>query len=304
MNITLRQLETGRVQVKKRASSCIGSLATSCTSNLLNQLLDMILARLESTQNQEEKKYIVQTIANIARTAGYRLQKSVGKLVPIFILYCGNADNEEDSEDINDVREHCFQGLESLSLRCPREITPHMDTILDLSLNFMKYDPNYAYDDDNGDQTINTSEDEYDSEGQDYQGSDDDDSSWKVRKCAVRVIHALQSHQNFEKCNFELVLRFKEREESVRIDIIMCFTDLLSKVFINSTIHTSAPIPSFSLRHRIDSLLPVLCSSLPQISDSSIKLLNGTSVKTKSAVYTMLRVLVSIVKVISIISNS
>jgi cullin-associated NEDD8-dissociated protein 1 len=44
------------------------------------------------------------------------------------------------------MREHCLPGLESFVLRCPREVSPYVSSILKVALGFMKYDPNYSYD--------------------------------------------------------------------------------------------------------------------------------------------------------------
>ena len=64
-------------------------------------------------------------------------------------------------------------------------------------------------------------------------GSDDDDKSWKVRKAAVRVVAAVIAarpeivNQILDSCALELVSRFKEREENVRLDVLACFSSLL-----------------------------------------------------------------------------
>ena len=64
-------------------------------------------------------------------------------------------------------------------------------------------------------------------------GSDDDDKSWKVRKAAVRVVAAVIAArpeivgQILDTCAAELVSRFKEREENVRLDVLACFSSLL-----------------------------------------------------------------------------
>jgi cullin-associated NEDD8-dissociated protein 1 len=62
------------------------------------------------------------------------------------------------------------------------QVASHLDAIIDVSLRFMRYDPNYTYGE-SDDETMDTggdeAEDEYDEE--DYGGSDDDDTSWKVR---------------------------------------------------------------------------------------------------------------------------
>lgn len=100
----------------------------------------------------------------------------------------------------------------------------------------MKYDPNYSYDDDEGDggemDEDNEDEGAFDEED-DFGGSDDDDSSWKVRKNAVKVLNAIIQAQPglltdiYASCADELISRFKEREENVRTDVIACFNSLL-----------------------------------------------------------------------------
>jgi cullin-associated NEDD8-dissociated protein 1 len=59
----------------------------------------------------------------------------------------------------------------------------------------MQYDPNYTYDDDNQEDDANMSEEEegWGSEfDEDEDGmEDDDDTSWKVRRAAVKAIEAI-----------------------------------------------------------------------------------------------------------------
>lgn len=61
------------------------------------------------------------------------------------------------------------------------QVASHLDSIIDVSLRFMAYDPNYTYgesDEEGMSVGDEEPEDEYDEE--DYGGSDDDDTSWKV----------------------------------------------------------------------------------------------------------------------------
>ena len=49
------------------------------------------------------------------------------------------------------------QGFESFVVRCPREVTPHLSRIINVALQYIKYDPNYSYGDEdegNGDEDV------------------------------------------------------------------------------------------------------------------------------------------------------
>lgn len=64
--------------------------------------------------------------------------------------------------------------------------------------------------------------------------NDDDDSSWKVRRSAVKIIDAvIKTRPEFAKKivdNYALriVERFKERIDDVKVDLIDAFRSLLS----------------------------------------------------------------------------
>ena len=77
-----------------------------------------------------------------SRYSASRLGAHIPQFLPIIITYASS----EDADD--ELREICFQSLESFVIRCPTEITPFVDQIIDLALTYLKYDPNYAADED------------------------------------------------------------------------------------------------------------------------------------------------------------
>ena len=155
-----------------------------------------------------------------------------------------------------ELRESCFAGFESFVTRCPSLIQPHFDQIIHSSLAYMRFDPNYSYgDEDNADEAPEDDEeeaDEFSEEEEEYSDEDDfsdeeDDENWKVRRSAIRTLTSVveATKLNPSKLWIEeyawrkksehkttvagaLVNRFKEREENCRVDIIECFTRLLS----------------------------------------------------------------------------
>lgn len=357
LTIVIRRLESDKPVVRKRASVCLGALATVVSDNLLLHLVNDLLRRISSldisskltTNLADDIRIIIQTIGTISRTVGYRLGKSLDQIIPLFIKCCGGTSSSSESQELfyNDLREHCFPGLESFILRCPNEISPHISAILELSLFYMKYDPNYCYDDDNNngdDDNDNNDEDDEDNDGDDdeYGGSDDDDSSWKIRKATIKVIQAIvisrveiiQQNDLFFRVANELLGRLKEREESVRIEIVNCLTALFHTALQYTNDNPIAEMglphgpPALTTQRSTDyndgrtlssssnsnsgsgsnstlstqelnpEIIYVLQSKLSFILRLSRKQLSSQSLKIKSPIYKMLEVLVKLLKVI------
>jgi cullin-associated NEDD8-dissociated protein 1 len=151
MNAVVRQLNHEKSGLQKRAAVCLGSLAVVSSDSLLNKLVELILGKIDTAEKKSkgstEARTLIQTIGTISRTVGYRLGRHLDRLVPLFLRFCGRPDEEgSQNESADELREHCLPGLESFVLRCPREVSPYISSILAVALGFMKYDPNYSYD--------------------------------------------------------------------------------------------------------------------------------------------------------------
>lgn len=302
MEIVLKQLlelQSSRPVVRKRASNCLGSLAVVASDDLLNHMIQLLLDQIETSEkasagsppHQELTRTLLQTIGTISRTSvGYRLGRHLERIVPLFLRFCGDPEDESQQTDsCNELRENCFPGIESFVLRCPKEVSPFISRILFTSMGFMKYDPNYQYDEEDADGGEAMDEDGSDGD-QDFGeeeddggwGSDEDDSSWKVRKAAVKVITACITAKPelipelYSTCMDALIGRFKEREENVRLDLITCV-----KVLIQ--VSATSPQGIALLTEKSNFIINTSCAQL-----------QGPSVKTKSCVFDLLRTTVQI----------
>ncbi len=331
MNGIVAQLDHDRMVIRKRAANCLGSLAVVSSDALLNRLVQTLLEKIDQTEKKsaggfssQETRTLIQTIGTISRTVGYRLGRHLDKIVPLFLRFCGDPNDEiQQTDAANELRENCFPGLESFVLRCPREVASFLPDILKVSIAFMKYDPNYAYDEEDDTSAMDLEEEDVDQMDQDEVdeeafdadeeggGSDDDDTSWKVRKAAVKVINAVITARPelllelYSSCGDELIGRFKEREENVRLDIISCFCHLVqatcsvSSLAINSARLTGKSDVGSTLpllvRHR--SIIGLLEVRVTQIVAASCVQLAGSSIKTKSAIFNLLRSVISALNV-------
>ncbi|CAM9488775.1 unnamed protein product, partial [Phaeothamnion confervicola] len=316
MTVVLQQLLHERVVVRKRATSCLGSLAVVASDPLLNRLTEDLLQRIEaSTSDPDVVRTLLQTIGTISRTVGYRLGRHLDVIVPLFLRVCGDpTDESQHSEAANELRENCFQGFESFVMRCPREVSSHLGAIIDVSLKYAKYDPNYNYgdsdDDENGGGAMEEDGNEEFSDD-DFADDDDDDTSWKVRRSAIKVLRAVilcraeLLQELYQTCCDELIGRFKEREENVRIDVIECFRKLLEATLAaearrqqaeESAAHAHINVLNQQRQPAVirqKEAVARLVEKLPMIVRASEKQLkaSGKSPKTTAAVFQMLRTL-------------
>lgn len=127
--------------------------------------------------------------------------------------------------------------FESFLKRCPRDITDYVQDIMQRVIELISYDPNYVY----SQQPADSDEEWDDSEDESFEQGEDDDSSWKVRRAAVRVIDAIIKSRPEMLSPFYTILvdklcsRFVEREENVKLDIFGTFSSLLRSIIVGDT---------------------------------------------------------------------
>ena len=122
MTAVIRQLDNEKSILKKRAAVCLGSLAVVSSDILLNRLIENILSQIENVEkkssNGTDARTLIQTVGTISRTVGYRLGRHLDRLVPLFLRFCGDPNDEgSQNEAADELREHCLPGLESFVLR-------------------------------------------------------------------------------------------------------------------------------------------------------------------------------------------
>jgi len=175
----------------------------------------------------------------------------------------GGSDSDDFSYDVaaDERREVALTALDSLARQVPVAMSIYVADVLPLALALAKYDPNYAdggagggdggddmEEDDSG---VVDGDEEEEGDNDDDGGfredegdySDDEDASWKVRRAAVRLCHALvqvarimaavggpASKDTYVSIAQLLSSRFAEREEVVKLDVFDAFSGLLAVI--------------------------------------------------------------------------
>lgn len=151
-------------------------------------------------------------------------------------------DEGERDPEVDEVLEAALIALEGFLSSCSQDMRPYTNETIEATTRLLKYDPNLAEDDEDDDDAMASDEDDA-LEDDDYEEEtgfdDDEDASWKVRRCAAKAIYTLVSTRSngdllddgtlYSRVAPALVARFKEREENVRLEILSALSNLVRK---------------------------------------------------------------------------
>lgn len=283
LNALLSQLISNQATVRKKTVSSIASLASSLSDDLLGKATVEVVRNLRLKGVKSEMvRTNIQMIGALSRAVGYRFGPQLGETVPVLINYCTSA-----SENDEELREYSLQALESFLLRCPRDITTYCDEILQLTLDYVSYDPNFTdnMEEDTDDESHEEEED--DESANEY--TDDEDVSWKVRRAAAKCLAAVivsrpeMLSKLYEEACPKLIDRFKEREENVKMDVFNTFIELLRQTgnVTKGQVDMNELSPRWLLKQEV-----------PKIVKSINRQLREKSVKTKVGAFSVLKELV------------
>ncbi|XP_045773917.1 cullin-associated NEDD8-dissociated protein 1 [Maniola jurtina] len=290
LNSLLPQLASPRQAVRKRTIVALSHLVMSCNASLYNKLIDHLLEGLSTSTSSSVSRTHIQCIASVCRQAGHRFGVQLWRVAPQVLKHSTDADEE--------LREHCLQALEAIVLKCPKEVQPHIPTIIELCLKMITYDPNYNYEDDEeGGGEDEEMEDESfepdaypESDSEEY--SDDDDMSWKVRRAAAKCLESVISTRHellaemYQTVSPALIARFKEREENVKCDILSAYTALL---------RATRPPPALqaNIAPSENSPQALLLQRVPGLVRGALRVIRGRSVRARAGALALLRELLA-----------
>ncbi|KRZ60740.1 Cullin-associated Nedd8-dissociated protein 1 [Trichinella nativa] len=281
-------LEFDRAPVRKRAILVLSTLSGICDNAVLGHLGHHLLdglSKLNESSSIHHRTYIACTGA-VCKSAGSRLGTFLSQALPAIVHYCKEMQDDE-------IRESCFAAFEQLLLFCSKQCDETVvDEILKLAIIYVGYDPNYQYDYEMQDASMELDDedvDDMDSQLSAEEYSDDDDMSWKVRRAAAKCLEAAVNTRRNRICEFHqtiiprLIERFKEREESVRCDLFNVLLSLLkrTRVYFQYSSKSIAEKDQKTIIGSLESQMPALIVPLQRH-------LGGKSYKTKQAVFSVL----------------
>lgn len=316
LNATTALLSHSRPAVRKRAITVLGRLVPASDDAVFTNLIDSTLLPLMKSSDAQKQKTAIALAGALARSSPRQMGSKAAKVLPSVLsaATCGDGDDTDE-----ELVEQSLQTLEAFVLRCPTETGPSLNDIITKAIDAIKYDPNYAGGDgddededmvDEDDQDQDVDEDEFADE---Y--SDEDDTSWKIRRAAAKVLTAcIATRQDLLAAFMKtigpaLIARFSEREETVKVDIWATY-----KLLVDQLQSSAQPVPESrahtpngtarQLKRKRDSTaqsmdveespMSLLLSQAPAVVKSIVKQLNPKSLQTRSAGFALLNSLVRV----------
>ena len=249
---------TGNV-VKKKVVTVLSILAVYFSDGLLDAFISNTTDRFQDPDLAlEKRRLLISMLGSVARSIPRRLGPYIKYLAsdilgPLSRDYQdpGFEDIDEDgvvNQAMEDVKEAALITLEDFLASCSNEMRPFTNEALDAGLRYVVYDPSTALNDEDEEMDETESNDgeendEFGLEDEDFEEdaamSEGDDSSWKIRRCAAKVLYTIISTRGngdllengtlYERVAPVLVKCFKEREESVRLEVLSTLAALVRK---------------------------------------------------------------------------
>lgn len=250
---------TGKVS-KKKAVAALSILTIHLTDPLLSTFVsDMIESFRNPHLTHEKRRLLISLIGSVALSIPRRLGQYLKTIAPFILSALSQQEYQESSEDMDEdgavnpaleeVKEAALITLEDFLSSCSNEMRLFTDEAIAAALRYVAYDPYLASreDDDEMSGTQIDNEDENEDNALDPDNgfeeeaamSDGDDASWKIRRCAAKVLYTIISTRGtgdllengtlYEKIAPVLIKSFVEREENVRLEILATLGALLRK---------------------------------------------------------------------------
>ncbi|GLB36748.1 putative TATA-binding protein interacting (TIP20) [Lyophyllum shimeji] len=223
-------LSHGRPVVRKRAIITLSQYIPISRLELFQDLLQSnVFPFLDPSVNIDKQKTTVHLVAAIARHSPSQLAPFLTQIVP-GILKAVQRDDDE-------LREGSLQALEAIVLRCPAEASPYLEAIVQTGIQYIKYDPNYAGDDEDEEMADEGEEDDEEAELED-EYSDDEDTSYKIRRSATKLLAAIIGTRPelltalYRTVSPVLISRFGDRESTVRLEVWAAYVILLNQTAV------------------------------------------------------------------------
>ncbi|RPA75681.1 TIP120-domain-containing protein [Ascobolus immersus RN42] len=234
--------------VRKRAVTAVSILCIYAPDVLLSSFISHLIESLTQVHLLPTKqRLLISVTAALASSIPQRFAPYLGQVCPLILSVVKGGEEQEDednerSSEEDDLKEAALVALDAFQSNCTQEMRKFTEETIHAGLEYLKYDPNFAGAGSDDEEMGGTEEDDDEfADDDDFEQenfSDEDDLSWKIRRCSAKLIATiintrckdlLDDGTLYNKIAPTLVDRFNEREESVRLEILSTTTLLIRR---------------------------------------------------------------------------
>ncbi|KAM3422534.1 hypothetical protein BST61_g35 [Cercospora zeina] len=242
--------------MKKKAVQALSALAPYFDDRLLSSHVSHTIEQMRQPHlTSQQRKLYITVFGSLARSIPQKFGPYLRTLAPFVLAPLSQEELEQQQEaeaeadgerdvQMEEVREAALSSIAAFLECCPSDMKSYATDVADAATRFMKYEPN-VLDDDDEDMEEEQDEDDEFAAYEDFEEEtgfeDEDDVSWKVRRDSAKALRALVSMLDakdpaiFGQIAPALIARFKEREESVRNEVIHTLAFLITKTGSSKT---------------------------------------------------------------------
>ena len=281
-SIALETIHIDNQSLRNKVSNFLGNFSVILNKVQMALLIEGLISSIKSSSDIVEKISFFTTLNSVAKNTANRHGEFIKQIFPLIFEVCNRhylESNTENYDQNNDLVECGLNLLETYILKLTGLIKNETEKIAKSVLDLMEYDPNFVYTDDNQEYG------DYANEYEGYEGYEafvyGDDSSWKTRRAAVRVLQSfIKSRSEIPRPLYELIIQnlvfsLREHEENTKLDIITCLSSFLRNLVIedesNITTSSSLDLGLIKQKSMTNSIIPIIIKNLIENINKDLK---------------------------------
>ena len=232
VEVALKNITSSNDLLKANSIEIFGTVGELLTKKQVCDTTKKLLELINNSSTLLEKKNYILALKSLGQTSSHSQLDQLKDLVKLLLSFTTKEflDSEEDYEEKNDMVEATLNCIEIYIETSLSHIAESIPKIIENSLELLKYDPG------NTNEVENVEIEGYDN----YEDTDFDpnldDTAWKVRRAASRILEIIilsgfkLKPETKERIISSLIECFKEQEENTKIEIVKCLNNYLDSL--------------------------------------------------------------------------
>ena len=234
VKVALKNITSSNDLLKSNSIEIIGTVGELLTKKQVCETTKKLIDLIKSSQTILEKKNYILALKSLGYTSSRSQIEMLKELITLLVGFINKnfLESEGEYDEKNALVEAALNCIEIYIGTSLSHIKDQVPNIIENSIELLKYDPG------NTNNVENVEIEGYDEYEDIDMDANLDDSAWKVRRAASRILETILSSgynlqpEEKEKIISTLIECFKEQEENTKLEIIKCLNLYLDSLMI------------------------------------------------------------------------